>query len=402
VAELNKEVLDALFAGTAEEILGPGGVLSKLKKAAIERILDGELTNHLGYEKHDPVGRGSGNSRNGKSAKTVLTESGQVQIDVPRDRAGTFEPQLVRKRQRRLPGFDDKVIGLYARGMTVREIRGHLEELYEVEVSPDLISTVTDAVLDEVAAWQSRTLANVWPIVYLDALVLKVREAGTVRNKAVHIALGVNLEGRKEVLGLWTGENEGAKFWLHVVTELRNRGVEDIFIACCDGLKGFPDAIESVFPRTVVQTCIVHLVRNSLRYVSYKNHKAVAKDLKPIYQAATTGAAEAALDAFDRRWGGQYPTIARVWRDAWPRVTPFFQFPPDIRRAIYTTNAIEALNLQLRKVLKTRGHFPNDEAAVKLLWLALDRASAKWTMPIKAWDIALQQFAITFDGRVPL
>jgi putative transposase len=398
--ELIQKLLDDV--GDPEAVLAKDGVLKQLKKAAMERILDAEMTHHLGYEKHDPAGANSGNSRNGRTRKTVLAEDGALELEVPRDRAGTFEPKLVPKRQRRLAGFDDKVIALYARGMTVRDIQGHLEELYEVEVSPDLISSVTDAVLDEVAAWQKRPLAPVWPIVYLDALVLKIRDHGVTLNKAVYLALGVNLEGKKEVLGLWVAQTEGAKFWIQVITELKTRGVEDILIACCDGLKGFPDAIESVFPQTVVQTCIVHMIRNSLRHVAYTNRKAVVKDLRPIYSAVDDVQAAAALEAFEAKWSAKYPTIGRSWRDAWTRVTPFFAFAPEIRKAIYTTNAIEALNRQLRKVLKTRGLFPTDDAAIKLLWLALDRASGKWTMPIRRWDMALQQFAIHFPGRLSL
>ena len=398
--ELIQQLLDEV--GDPQEVLAKDGVLKRLKKAAMERILNAEMTHHLGYEKHDPAGANSGNSRNGRTRKTVLMEEGALELEVPRDREGTFEPKLVPKRQRRLAGFDDKVIALYARGMTVRDIQGHLEELYEVEVSPDLISSVTDAVLDEVSAWQKRSLVPVWPIVYLDALVLKIRDHGATLNKSVYIALGVNLEGKKEVLGLWVAQNEGAKFWIQVITELKTRGVEDILIACCDGLKGFPDAIESVFPQTVVQTCIVHMIRNSLRHVSYTNRKAVVKDLRPIYSAVNEEQAAAALEAFETKWSAKYPTIGKSWHAAWPRVTPFFAFAPEIRKAIYTTNAIEALNRQLRKILKTRGQFPTDDAAIKLLWLALDRASVKWTMPIQRWDMALQQFSIHFPGRLAL
>jgi putative transposase len=400
---VDKDLLDKLLKDMdPEEALGPDGLLKQMKKALIEKALEAEMSDHLGYEKHAPVGRDGGNSRNGHSRKTVLAGDGKVAIEVPRDREGTFEPQLVRKRQRRLPGFDDKVISLYARGMTVREIQGHLEELYEVQVSPDLISRVTDAVHEEVTAWQNRTLAPVWPIVYLDALVLKVRSHGTVRNKSVYMALGINLRGTKEVLGLWMADNEGAKFWLHVITELSNRGVQDVLIACCDGLKGFPEAIESVFPQTVVQTCIVHMIRHSLRLVSWSRRKEVAGDLKAVYSADTVDQAEIALEAFEAKWDDKYPSISKSWRSNWERITPFFAYQPDIRRAIYTTNAIESLNRQLRKVLKTRGHFPSDESALKLLWLALDKASKKWTMPIKQWDLARQQLAIHFEGRLSL
>lgn len=400
--QITKELLDALFDGVEDpkELLGPDGLFGQLKKAAMERILAAELTHHLGYEKHETKGHNSGNSRNGHARKRLLTEDGPLEIAVPRDRNGTFEPRLVPKGQRRLPGFDDKVLSLYARGMTVRDIQGHLAELYGTEVSPDLISTVTDGVLEEVEEWQNRRLDPVWPIVFLDALVLKIRENGTVQNKAVYIALGVNAQGRKVVMGLWLAQTEGAKFWLHVLTELNNRGVDDILVLCCDGLKGFPEAIAAVFPRTTVQTCIVHMVRNSLRLVAWKNYKAITRDLRPIYTADTVSDAEAALDAFERTWGSQYPSIGKSWRANWDRVTPFFAFTKDIRRVIYTTNAVESLNRQLRKVLKTRGSFPTDEAALKLIWLALGKASQKWTHPIHNWDLAIQQFAIHFDGRI--
>lgn len=404
MAVIKNELLDALLEGyeTPEDLLGPNGIFKQLKKAMVERILDGEMTHHLGYEKGDPAGKKSGNSRNGHNKKTVLTEAGKLELDTPRDRNGTFEPTLVQKRQTRLPGFDEKVISLYARGLSTREIQGHLLEIYETEVSPDLISRVTDAVLDEVAVWQNRPLAAVWPVVYLDALVLKIRDHNTVQNKAVYLAMGINLEGTKEVLGIWVSENEGAKFWLSVITELRNRGVTDILIACCDGLKGFPEAIESVFPKTTVQTCIVHMIRNSLHYVSYKDYKAIAADLKAIYRAATLSLAEQGLDQFETKWNVKYPMVGRSWRTNWSRVIPFFAFSPEIRRAIYTTNAIEALNRQLRKVLKTRGVFPTDDSATKLLWLALNRAAQKWTMPIRDWGAALQQLALHFEGRLPL
>ena len=385
------------------EALSEDGLLRELKKRLMERALESELTEHLGYEKHDRAGDGSGNSRNGHASKTVLTGDSAVEIDVPRDRAGTFEPKLVPKNKRRIPGFDEKVISLYARGLSVREVQGHLEELYGVEVSPSLISRVTDGVLEEVNAWQSRRLEPTWPIVYLDALVVKVRDDGVVGNKSAYLALGVNMEGRKEVLGLWIAQTEGAKFWLHVLTELKNRGVEDILVAVCDGLTGFPDAIAAAFPQTTVQTCIVHMVRNSLRYVSWGNRKAIAAELRKIYRSATVDEAEAALTAFEESdWGTAYPSISRSWRTRWEQVIPFFAFAPEIRRAIYTTNAIEALNRQLRKTLKTRGAFPTEEAAVKLLWLSLERASRTWTMPIRQWDLALQQLAIHFPNRLSL
>jgi putative transposase len=394
--------LDDLLKGkTAEEIMGEGGVLKELTRRLVERALEGEMTDHLGYEKRAPEGKGTGNSRNGKTKKTVKTDAGEIDIEVPRDRAGEFEPQLVKKRQRRLPGFDDKVIALYARGMTTREIQSGLQELYGVEVSPSLISAVTDSVLDDVKAWQSRPLDSVYPIVYLDAIHLKLRSSGHVQNQAVYLALGINLEGHKELLGLWVGETEGSKFWLSVLTELKNRGVRDILIACVDGLKGFPDAIETIFPKTEIQLCIVHMIRNSLKYVSWKERKTVAADLKTIYRAASAEEAEQALDAFAEKWDARFPQISKSWRTRWENVIPFFAYPPEIRKAIYTTNAIESLNAQLRKVTKKRGAFPNEDSVRKVIWLALERASARWRRPLKDWPSALNHFSIVFEGRVP-
>jgi putative transposase len=402
--EIRDELLNELLADyrRPEDLTGPDGLIKRLTGALVEKALQGELTEHLGYEKHDAKGRNSGNSRNGVSEKTLKTESGEVPIEVPRDRKGTFEPQLVKKHQTHFDGFDDKIISLYARGMTTREIQGHLQELYGVEVSPDLVSRATDAVLEEVKAWQNRPLDPVWPIVYLDALVVKVRDQGIVLNKAAYLAIGVNLRGTKEVLGLWLEGNEGAKFWLKIITELKNRGVADILIVCCDGLKGFPEAIETVFPKTIVQTCIVHMIRNSVRFVSWKDRRAVIAELKPIYGADTEEAAKEALDALENGIGRRYPMVARSWRSNWERITPFLAFPKDVRKAIYTTNAIESLNFQLRKIIKTRGHFPTDDAAVKLLYLALERAQKKWTMPIKMWKNALNQFGVYFEGRLPI
>jgi putative transposase len=360
------------------------------------------MTEHLGYDKSSaPRGRGASNTRNGTTAKTLRTEFGDVPIDVPRDRDGSFEPQLVKKRQTRFAGFDAKILALYARGMTVRDIQGHLEDLYGVEVSPDLISRVTLAVMEDVVAWQNRPLDAVYPIVYLDALVVKVRDQGVVRNKSVYLALGVTMHGSKEVLGVWIEQNEGAKFWLKVVNELKTRGVRDILIACCDGLKGFPEAIETAFPQTVVQTCIVHMVRNSLRYVSYKDRKAVVKDLRPIYAAASRTDAEAALEAFEAKWGRRYETISSSWRANWERVVPFLDFPPEVRKVIYTTNAIESLNATLRKLLHYRGHFPSDEAVTKLLYLALTNIEKKWERSVRDWSNVLGQFAVFFKDRLP-
>jgi putative transposase len=401
---IRPQLLDELLKDyqKPEDLLGQDGLLQQLTKALVERALDGELTHHLGYEKHDSAGDNSGNSRNGTTPKTMKGKRGQVQIDVPRDRASSFEPQLVKKGQTRFDGLDENIISLYARGMTQREIQGHLEEIYGVEISPSLISTVTDAVLDEVRAWQSRPLDAVYPILYLDALQVKVKSQGRVMNKAIYLAFGVNLSGLKEVLGMWASETEGAKFWMQIVTELKNRGVADIFIACVDGLKGFPEAIEAIYPQTQVQLCMVHLVRHSLSYVSHKDRKAVADSLKQVYQAPTLEEAERQLTGFEETWEEIYPVIARSWRQNWARVTPMFSYPSEIRRAIYTTNTIESLNMTLRKVSKNRSLFPNDEAVFKLMYLALKNISKRWTMPIRNWSGAMNQFAILFEGRVPI
>ena len=406
MAEKNEQdvdaMLDRLLEGKRpEEVVGQGGLLEDLTKRLLERALEGELTEHLGYEKHAREGRNGGNSRNGRTKKRVKTDAGEVEIEVPRDREGSFEPQLVPKGQRRLPGFDEKVIALYARGMTTREIQAHLKEIYKVEVGPSLISTVTDTVLDDVKAWQNRPLEPLYPIVYLDAIHVKMRASGHVQTQAVYLALALTLEGEKELLGLWVGEAEGAKFWLSVLTELKNRGLRDMLIASVDGLAGFPEAIESVFPKTQVQLCIVHMVRGSLRYVSWKERKAVARDLRTIYQAPTLEAAEGALDAFDERWGRRFPMIARKWRTNWHNITPFFDYPPEIRKVMYTTNAIEAMNAQLRKVTKKRGAFPSPEAVRKVLYLAIMKASERWTRPVQDWSAALNHFALVFPDRVP-
>jgi transposase-like protein len=385
-----------------KDILGEHGLLRQLTKRVIERALEAELTEHLGYAPHVRQERDGNNCRNGKGRKTVQTETGQFDIEVPRDRDGSFEPQLVKKRQRRLEGFDDQVLALYARGLSTREIQDHLEELYGVEVSPTLISNVTDAVLDEVRTWQARPLASVYPILYFDALIVKSRQEGPVQTKAVYVALGITVEGEKELLGLWLSESEGAKFWLSVFTDLKNRGVEDCFIACVDGLKGLPEAIEAVFPKTQVQLCIVHKVRNSLKYVPWKDRKAVAADLRAIYGAATLVEAEHALERFAERWDAKYPTISPSWLADWDRLTVFFDYPLAIRRVVYTTNAIESLNYTLRKRLKTRGVFPNDEAIMKVLYLALQNVAKKWTRPIRDWKAALNQFVILFGERVPV
>lgn len=399
---ISDELLDALFKHyeKPEDFFGSSGILEQLTKRAVERALQAELSHHLGHEKHGTVSNSDGNTRNGRSRKTLKGQHGNLEIDVPRDRQGSFEPQLVQKHQTHWQGFDDQIISLYSRGMTVREIQGHLNELYKVDVSPALISAITSEVAEDVKAWQNRPLDAVYPIVYLDCLHIKVRDSGVCDSKAVYLALGVNMEGRKELLGLWMSANEGAKFWLSVMTELQQRGVQDIFIACVDGLKGFPEAIESVFPRTDIQLCIVHMVRNSLRFVSWKQRKEVAAALKEIYTAPTVQAASDALSAFEDKWGAQFPLIGKSWRTNWERLIVFFKFPEAIRKVIYTTNAIESLNMSLRKIIKNRASFPNDEAAFKLIWLALNRISKKWTAPIRDWKAALNCFAILYEDRV--
>jgi putative transposase len=387
-------ILDQLLAGAdPKTAFDPNGLLDGLKKALAERVLNGEMDHHL-------TGGDGANSRNGYGKKTVVTDTGRIELEVPRDRQATFDPQLIAKYQRRFPGFDDKVVSMYARGMSTREIVGHLRELYGVDVSPDLISAVTDAVLEEVAAWQARPLEPVYPLVFFDALRVKIRDEGLVRNKAVHVALGVRADGTKEILGLWLEQAEGAKFWLRVMNELKNRGVEDVLVAVVDGLKGFPEAITAVFPEATVQTCIVHLLRHGLAFVSYKDRKAVAAALKEVYRAADAGAAEAALAAFaGGSWGRKYPAIGPSWRRAWSEVVPFYAFPGEVRRLLYTTNAIEALNSKLRRAVRARGHFPTDEAAMKLLFLVLNRSEKAWIMPAREWCMAKAQFAVLFGER---
>ena len=400
---ISNELLDSLLADykTPEDLIGEGGLLKQLTKRLVERALQTGMVEHLGYAKHESVAHPTGNTRNGTSKKTLKGELGALQIEVPRDRNGSFEPRLIPKHQTRWTGFDDKILSLYARGMTVREIQSHLEEMYGTEISPTLISSVTDAVMEDAKAWQSRPLDVLYPIVYLDCIHVKTRDNGAVRAKAVYLALGINLAGEKELLGLWIAQTEGAKFWLQVVTELKNRGVQDIFIACVDGLKGFPEAIETVFPKTAVQLCIVHMVRYSLNYVSWKLRKAVAADLRAIYSAATVAEAEAQLAAFAEKWGEAYPPIVQSWRRNWARLIPFFDYPPEIRKVIYTTNAIESVNMSLRKITKNRGAFPSDDALLKLFYLALQNISQKWTMPIRDWKAALNRFIIQFDDRMP-
>jgi putative transposase len=395
-------VIEELLAGarTEEEIAGSGGLLGQLTKRLVERAMEVELTDHLGYEPHHEPPGGTGNTRNGSTPKTLITESGEVQIDTPRDRAGSFEPQIVRKRQRRFAGFDDKILALYARGMSTRDISAHLAEIYGVDVGRDLISRVTDAVMDDARAWQTRPLDDVYPVVFLDALVLKIRDGGTVQRRACYLAMAITMDGDREVLGMWFQATEGAKFWMQVLTDLKQRGVRDILICCVDGLKGFPEAIEAVFPATTVQTCIVHLIRQSLRYVPRRQYEQVVKDLKPIYTAINADQALLELDAFEQKWGQQLPVIGQAWRSAWEYVTPFMAFEPEVRRVIYTTNAIEALNRQLRKAVKTKGSFPSEDAARKLLFLAIQNAGPQWTRT-RGWTKALLAFKIQFGDRLP-
>lgn len=397
------ELLDELLKeyGGSSGVTGPDGLLKELTRAVVNRAMGAELSHHLGYEEGIAPPEGQGNRRNGKTGKTVRTGQGPIEVEVPRDRDGSFEPQLIPKHQRHFDGFDDKILSMYARGMTTREIRAHLEEIYGVDVSPDLVSRVTDAVIEEMTAWQSRPLERVYLVAYLDALVLKVRDKSGVQNKAVYIVVGVKSDGSKDVLGLWLQATEGAKFWLTILSELRQRGVEDILVLCADGLTGMPEAVEAAFPMAIFQTCIVHMVRSSTRFVPWKDRKAVCTDLKTVYNAESAEAAEVALDAFEDKWGQRFPMIAPAWRRRWDEVTPFLAFPPEIRRAIYTTNAIEALNRQLRKVLKTRGHMPNEQAALKLLYLAVRNAQKNWGGRDRRWNTALLQFAIHFEGRIP-
>ena len=399
---LADEVIDELLAGarTEEEIVGPGGVLAQLTKRLVERAMSAELTEHLGYEPHQEPPGGTGNTRNGSTAKTLATEHGLVRIETPRDRKGSFEPQIIRKGQRRFEGFDDKILALYSRGLSTRDIEAHLAEIYGVKVGRDLISRVTDAVMDDVREWQQRPLDDVYPVVFLDALVLKIREGGTVQRRACYLALGVTVEGERDVLGMWFQETEGAKFWMQVLSDLKQRGVSDILLCCVDGLKGFPEAIEAIYPNTVVQTCVVHLIRHSLKYVPRREKEQVARDLKPIYTAADADAAKVALEAFDEKWGTRFPVITQAWLNAWEYVTPFLAFPPELRRVVYTTNAIEALNRQLRKAIKTKGHFPNEEAARKLIYLAITNAVPAWTRT-RNWTTALLAFKIHFGDRLP-
>ena len=394
-----KELIDQMVSGPMDAEAVNAASMA-FKKALIERILSAELSHHLGYLPGAEKPSEASNHRNGASGKTVLTEEGPLRIDVPRDRQGSFEPLLIPKHERRFTGFDDKIVAMYARGMTVREIQGFLAEQYGTEVSPDFISSVTDAVMTEVTAWQSRPLEVMYPVVFFDALRVKIREEGVVRNKAIYLALGVLPDGTRDILGLWIENTEGAKFWMKVFNDLKTRGVADILIAVTDGLKGMPEALAAVFPATTLQTCIVHLIRNSLDYASWKDRKALAAAIKPIYTATSAEAAMAELEAFSQGpWGEKFPTVAAAWRRAWDRVIPFFAFPPAIRRVIYTTNAIESINARLRKIIKTRGHFPSDDAASKLIWLALRNITADWGRAAKDWKDAMNQFAILYAER---
>lgn len=400
--KFDQKTLDSLLSSCNgnTDIFGENGLIKSFAKAILEKALEGEMTEHLGYEKHDVKGNNTGNSRNGFSKKTVSGDFGDVDLNIPRDRKDNFEPQIIKKNQTRFDGFDDKIISLYSRGMTTRDIQEQLKDLYGVDVSPSLISTVTESVLEEVYSWQNRPLDKLYPIVYLDALVVKIKENKQVVNKAIHLALGVNIDGQKELLGMWVTNNEGAKFWLSVLTELKNRGLSDILIACVDGLTGFPDAIEAVYPKTKVQLCIVHMIRNSLKFVPWKYKREIVADLKLIYEANTIEEAEQALSDFSEKWDDKYPNISRSWQDKWEHVSVFFAYPPEIRKVIYTTNAIESLNMTIRKVLKNKRFFPSDDAARKQIFLAISNISKKWTQPIRDWGTAINRFMIEFSDRI--
>jgi len=400
---IRPELLDELLGDykSPDDLIGESGLLNELTRALVNRAMQAELTEHLGYENGKEPPKDQTNRRNGQRGKSLRSDQGNFEIEVPRDREGTFEPMLVPKHSREFRGFDEKIVLMYARGMTVRDIQAHLKDLYKVEVSPELISRVTDEVVDELRAWQQRPLEEVYPIVYIDALVVKIRHKGVVQNRAVHVVVGVRLDGRKEVLGMWIAATEGAKFWLSILTELKQRGVRDILVLCADGLKGLPQAVEATFPETIFQTCIVHLIRSSMRYVPWNERRALCAELRTLYTAVDEEAAMVAFERFEEAHGAKYPTVVRAWRDRWEEWTPFLTFPQEIRRIIYTTNAIEALHRQLRKVLKTRGHLPSDDAALKLLFLAVRNAEATWGGRTRNWTKALMQFAIHFEGRLP-
>jgi len=400
---ITEDLLDQLIKDykKPEDLIGENGLLKQLTKRLLEKAMQAEITDHLGYVKIAPSGNNTGNSRNGSYKKKVKGDFGEIDVTVPRDRNATFDPAIIPKGESRFKGFDDKIISMYARGMTTRDIQTHLEEIYGVNVSPTLVSQVTDAVTEEVRLWQNRPLDDIYPIIYLDAVRIKVKHICQIITKAVYLAIAVTMEGIKDVLGMWAAETEGAKFWLSILTELKNRGVKNILIACVDGLKGFPEAIEAAYPQTQVQLCIVHLVRHSLNFVSWKQRKEMATDLKEIYSAQTVEQAEANLEAFGKKWNATHPKVSQSWWNNWQRIIPYFAYPQSIRRAIYTTNSIESLNMSLRKVTKNRGSFPSDEAMFKLLYLALSNISKKWTMPIKEWKAALNQFSIMFEERLP-
>jgi len=401
---ITKEVLDELLKDYRgpDDLTGEEGLLKQLTKALVERAMGAELTEHLGYERHEPGEKPHGNRRNGTSQKTVRSDQGPITLEVPRDREGSFEPKIVGKHQRELSGFSDKILSMYARGMTTREIGEHLKEIYGTEVSPQFISSVTDAVVESLEGWRNRELEAVYPIVFFDAIVVKVRDNGHVVKKSIYLALAITLEGKKELLGLWIDQSEGAKFWLGIISELKNRGVQDILIAAVDGLSGFPDAIRAVYPGTEVQLCLVHVVRSSLRFVPYKDRRAVAAGLKTIYSAPTEEAALSALEQFRAIWDGKYPVIGRSWHERWTEIAPFLAYAPEIRKVIYTTNAVESLNFTLRKVTRNRQAFPTSEAAMKLVYMALQNISRRWTMPVQDWSQALNQLALKFTGRVPV
>lgn len=402
-AKIKDELLDELLANYTgpEDLVGPEGILSELKKRLINRVMDSELTTHLGYDKHGRPETGKANSRNGHSQKSLRSSGGKLEVKIPRDRNGDFEPALIPKHQRHFDGFDDCIVSLYSRGLSVREIQEHLKEIYKVDVSPMLISNATEAVCEEVKAWQNRPLEAVYPIVYFDAIVTKIRHEGKVTNRAIYLALAVTMEGKKEVLGMWSSETEGARFWLNVATELKNRGVSDIFICCVDGLSGFAAALETVFPKTRVQRCIVHMVRNSLKFVSWKERKQVAAELKEIYKAPTVEAAKAALEAFRAEYDSRFPAIGKSWEAAWEQIIPFFDYPEDIRKVIYTTNAVESLNSSFRKISRSRNLFPTVDSLFKLFYLSLKNISKKWNRPIHNWCNALNRFTIEFEDRMP-
>ena len=403
-----KDVIDRMldqidFHGmTAEELAGENGLLKQLTRRFYSRALDAEMDEHLGYKKNDNAGDNSGNSRNGYTTKTVITEDNDaIEIQVPRDRNSTFDPVIIPKHEKRTPLFNDQIISMYSFGMSTRDIQRHLQQVYGVEVSPETISNITESVMADVREWQNRPLEKSYPILFLDALRVNSRQDGKNINKALYVALAINWEGRKEVLGLWLADTEGAKFWMSVLTDIKNRGVEDILIACMDGLTGFPDAVKAVFPNTHIQHCIVHMIRNSTKFVSYKDLKAVCRDLKEVYSAVNAGSGHEALEEFGKKWNNKYPMIQASWERNWNNLTEFFNYPKDIRRAIYTTNAIESLNFSLRKVTRNKSSFPDDNSIYKVMYLAIKNASARWTMPIKDWGLAVNQFAILFDGRVP-